>query len=106
MSSLEAYETVGHYINGRVKDGSVETLDVTNPATGKVTKKLACAAAPQLEEAINAASFAFAVETPEAEDEQADGGRSGATTDFARRLGQRWGPCGELSCDFGLRAVS
>lgn len=60
MSSIEAIETLGHYINGRVKDGSVETLDVFNPATGKVAKKLACAAEPQLEEAINAASFAFA----------------------------------------------
>ena len=60
MSSLKAYETLGHYINGRVKDGSVETLDVTNPSTGLVAKKLACAAQPQLEEAIVAASFAFA----------------------------------------------
>ena len=60
MSSLEAYETLGHYINGRVKDGSVETLDVYDPATGQVVKKLACAAEPQLEEAIDAASFAFA----------------------------------------------
>ena len=60
MSSIEMIETLGHYINGRVKDGSVETLDVYNPATGKVAKRVACAAQPQLEEAIVAASFAFA----------------------------------------------
>ena len=60
MSSIEALETIGHYINGRVRDGSVETLDVYNPATGRVTKRLACAAQPQLEEAIAAASSAFA----------------------------------------------
>ena len=60
MSSNKAVETLGHYINGRVRDGSVETLDIYNPATGKVVKKLACAASPQLEEAINAASTAFA----------------------------------------------
>ena len=59
MSSLETYETLGHYINGRVKDGGVEALDVYDPATGKVAKKLACAAEPQLEEAIDAAGFAF-----------------------------------------------
>jgi len=60
MSSNEAIETLGHYINGRVKDGSAETLDVYNPAMGKRSKKLACAAQPQLEEAIVAASSAFA----------------------------------------------
>ena len=60
MSSIETIETLGHYINGRVKDGSVETLDIYNPATGKVVKRLACAAQPQLEEAIVAASLAFA----------------------------------------------
>ena len=60
MSSIEAIETLGHYINGRVKDGSVETLDIYNPATGKRAKRLACAAQPQLEEAIVAASSAFA----------------------------------------------
>ncbi|MFT4815686.1 MAG: malonate-semialdehyde dehydrogenase (acetylating)/methylmalonate-semialdehyde dehydrogenase [Pseudohongiellaceae bacterium] len=60
MSSIETIETLGHYINGGVKDGSVETLDITNPATGKVAKRLACAAQPQLEEAIVAASSAFA----------------------------------------------
>lgn len=59
MSSIETIETLGHYINGRVKDGSVETLDIYNPATGKVVKRLACAAQPQLEEAIVAASLAF-----------------------------------------------
>ena len=60
MSSIEAIETLGHYINGRVKDGSVETLDIYNPATGKLAKRLACAAQHQLEEAIAAASSAFA----------------------------------------------
>ena len=60
MSSIETIETLGHYINGRVKDGSVETLDIYNPATGKVVKRLACATQPQLEEAIVAASLAFA----------------------------------------------
>ncbi len=60
MSSLEAYETLGHYINGREKDGSVETLAVYNPATGQITKRVACALLPQLEEAIDAASSAFA----------------------------------------------
>lgn len=60
MSSLEAYETVGHYINGRVRDGSVETLDVYNPASGQVSKRVACALQPQLEEAIVAAGLAFA----------------------------------------------
>ena len=38
MSSIEAIETLGHYINGRVKDGSVETLDIYNPATGSWLK--------------------------------------------------------------------
>ena len=60
MSSIEAIETLGHYINGRLKDGSVETLDIYNPATGKLAKRLACAAQHQLEEAIAAASSAFA----------------------------------------------
>ena len=60
MSSIETVETLGHYINGRVKNGCVETLDIYNPATGKVVKRLACAAQPQLEEAIVAASSAFA----------------------------------------------
>jgi malonate-semialdehyde dehydrogenase (acetylating)/methylmalonate-semialdehyde dehydrogenase len=60
MSSIETVETLGHYINGRAKNGCVETLDIYNPATGKVVKRLACAAQPQLEEAIVAASSAFA----------------------------------------------
>ncbi|GJM13261.1 MAG: putative 3-oxopropanoate dehydrogenase [Pseudohongiella sp.] len=60
MSSLEAVETLGHYINGRARDGSVETLDVYNPATGQVAKRLARADQFQLEEAIAAAGSAFA----------------------------------------------
>lgn len=60
MSSLKAYETLGHYINGRARDGSVETIDVYNPALGQVSKRVACALQPQLEEAIAAASAAFA----------------------------------------------
>jgi len=60
MSSLKAYDTLGHYINGRARDGSVETIDVYNPALGQVSKRVACALQPQLEEAIAAASAAFA----------------------------------------------
>jgi malonate-semialdehyde dehydrogenase (acetylating) / methylmalonate-semialdehyde dehydrogenase len=60
MSSNEVFDTLGHYINGRLRDGSVDTLDVYDPATGKVTKRVACAAQLQLEEAIQSASAAFA----------------------------------------------
>jgi len=66
MSSNKDLETLGHYIGGRESFGvgigidSGETLDVYNPATGKVSKKLSCAGSAELEEAITTASIAFA----------------------------------------------
>jgi len=60
MSSTETLEVLGHYIGGRERASSGEVLDVFNPATGKVEKRLACALDAELEEAINAASIAFA----------------------------------------------
>lgn len=60
MSSSESVEQLGHFIGGRERAGSGESLDVFNPATGQVAKRVACAQDAELEEAIKAASFAFA----------------------------------------------
>ncbi|PCI75705.1 MAG: methylmalonate-semialdehyde dehydrogenase (CoA acylating), partial [SAR86 cluster bacterium] len=54
MSSTETPKALGHYIGGRERAGSGEALDVFNPATGKVEKRLACALDAELEEAIEA----------------------------------------------------
>ncbi len=60
MSSNETIPVLGHYIGGRERAGSAAALDVFNPATGTVAKRVACASAAELEEAIITASFAFA----------------------------------------------
>lgn len=60
MSSTDTPVALGHYIGGHARAGSGEALDVFNPATGKVEKRLACALETELEEAIQVASVAFA----------------------------------------------
>ncbi len=60
MSSNETMDVLGHYIGGRERAGIGETLAVFNPATGAVAKRVACATAQELEEAIITSSFAFA----------------------------------------------
>lgn len=60
MSSSETRQLLGHYYGGRERAGSGETLDVFNPASGEVSKSLACASAAELDEAIITASLAFA----------------------------------------------
>ncbi len=66
MSSIESAETaspsaeiIGHYIGGREVQASANTLDVFNPASGEITKRLACADADVVEQAIFAANNAF-----------------------------------------------
>lgn len=60
MSSSEELQSLGHYIGGRERAGSGESLEVFNPATGSVLKRVACATEAELEEAVIAASYAFA----------------------------------------------
>lgn len=50
---------LGHYIAGRENTSTAETLDVFNPATGRISKQLACADAAIVEQAISAAGKAF-----------------------------------------------
>jgi len=59
MSADKTLPDVGHYLAGRERPGSGETLDVFDPAMGQVARQVACAGAAELEEAIVTASFAF-----------------------------------------------
>ncbi|GGK58869.1 CoA-acylating methylmalonate-semialdehyde dehydrogenase [Amphritea balenae] len=51
--------TVGHLINGEMRDDAARTQDVFNPSTGEVTKQVALASVETVEEAIAAAQAAF-----------------------------------------------
>lgn len=51
---------IEHYIQGRVVPGSSgRTQDVTNPATGAVTGKVALASSAEVDAAVEAAAAAF-----------------------------------------------
>ncbi|MDB6454075.1 CoA-acylating methylmalonate-semialdehyde dehydrogenase [Falsirhodobacter sp. 20TX0035] len=50
---------IGHYIGGRVVPGDGRTQDVTNPATGAVTGRVALATAATVDQAVAAARTAF-----------------------------------------------
>jgi len=52
-------EIIGHFINGRLADGSGRTQDVFNPATGKPVRQVALASRSTVEQAIAAAQAAF-----------------------------------------------
>lgn len=51
--------TIGHLINGELRNEAVRTQDVFNPANGKVEKQVALAPKATVEEAIAAAEAAF-----------------------------------------------
>ena len=57
--SLDAANTVGHFINGADVADTNRPAPVTNPATGEVTKHVAMASRQTVEEAIAAAEAAF-----------------------------------------------
>ncbi len=56
---LDTAAIVGHFINGNDVADDNRPLDVTNPATGQVTKKVAMATQATVEDAIAAAEAAF-----------------------------------------------
>lgn len=61
-------KTVGHLINGGLREGTGRTQPVYNPSTGEVSKQVALASKTTVEEAIAAAQAAFPAwrETPPA----------------------------------------
>lgn len=61
-------KTVGHLINGELREGTGRTQPVYNPSTGEVSKQVALASKTTVEEAIAAAQAAFPAwrETPPA----------------------------------------
>ncbi|MGB4881182.1 MAG: aldehyde dehydrogenase family protein, partial [Thiolinea sp.] len=52
-------KTVGHLINGELRDETGRTQAVYNPSTGEVSKQVALASKATVEEAIAAAQAAF-----------------------------------------------
>ncbi|PID48492.1 MAG: methylmalonate-semialdehyde dehydrogenase (CoA acylating) [Proteobacteria bacterium] len=52
-------ETIGHLINGELREDTARTQDVFNPSTGEVQKQVALASKATVEEAIAAAAAAF-----------------------------------------------
>ena len=56
---IDAASIVGHFINGADVDDDNRPLDVTNPATGQVTRQVAMASQATVEGAISAAEAAF-----------------------------------------------
>ncbi len=56
---IKAADTLGHYINGRTVSASSATLDVHNPATGRVARQVELATRETVEDAIAAAEAAF-----------------------------------------------
>ncbi|HPQ97498.1 MAG TPA: CoA-acylating methylmalonate-semialdehyde dehydrogenase, partial [Thiolinea sp.] len=52
-------ETIGHLINGELREDTARTQDVYNPSTGAVQKQVALAGRATVEEAIAAAEAAF-----------------------------------------------
>lgn len=65
MSSVEAVDaeagvnTVGHFINGKEVAGTGDALDVFDPASGSISKRVAIAQQEELEQVISAAREAF-----------------------------------------------
>jgi len=58
-SEHAALHTIGHYINGRLHDGSGDTLPSYNPATGAVIGAVALATSNEVDTAVKAAAAAF-----------------------------------------------
>jgi acyl-CoA reductase-like NAD-dependent aldehyde dehydrogenase len=58
-NSIDAADTVGHFINGTDVADNARTEPVTNPATGAVTKQVAMASKATVADAIAAAEAAF-----------------------------------------------
>ena len=56
---IKAARIVGHFINGADVDDDNRPLDVTNPATGQVTRQVAMASQATVEDAIAAAEAAY-----------------------------------------------
>lgn len=56
---LETTNTLGHFINGKDFAEENRTLPITNPATGRVSRNVACASKTTVERAIEAASTAL-----------------------------------------------
>ncbi len=56
---LETIHTLGHFINGKTVPDNNHTLSITNPATGRVTRNVACANKGMVENAVAAASSAL-----------------------------------------------
>ena len=52
-------ETIGHFINGAIVADDRNPLDITNPATGEITRHVAMASRETVEDAITAAEAAF-----------------------------------------------
>jgi len=67
-SNVDACPVVGHFINGRAVDDDHRPLPVMNPATGRVSKRVAMATRGTIGEAVAAANSAFPAwrETPPA----------------------------------------
>jgi malonate-semialdehyde dehydrogenase (acetylating)/methylmalonate-semialdehyde dehydrogenase len=57
--NLDAAKVVGHFINGADVADDNRPLDVTNPATGQVTRQVAMASQATVEDAIAAAEAAY-----------------------------------------------
>ena len=76
--------SAGQWINGRAEDGSGDSLDVTNPATGEVIDTVTLATADDVDRAVAAAKAAFpawSTTTPAA--------RSTAIHNLARKMAER-----------------
>jgi len=56
---IKTADTLGHYINGRAVNAGGATLDVHNPATGRVARQVELATRETVEDAIAAAAAAF-----------------------------------------------
>ncbi len=55
----ESADTLGHFINGRIVAGSGRTLEVHNPATGRVVRRVSLADPHVVDSAVAAAAAAF-----------------------------------------------
>ncbi|MCY4144717.1 MAG: CoA-acylating methylmalonate-semialdehyde dehydrogenase [Gammaproteobacteria bacterium] len=58
-TEIRPLETVGHYVDGAEVPDSTRVLAVTNPATGEVSRNVACASRDLVKDAVTAASNAF-----------------------------------------------
>lgn len=58
-SELKLLERIGHYVNGSVRQDDNRVLSVTNPATGEVSREVACASKSTVVDAVSAAVGAF-----------------------------------------------